>query len=153
MKSFNPKSIQRKRWGSEKIYYMSHYLFLHKFKKIAYLFKYINMMIFRNFIPPEVKIGKRLDLPHGGFGVIMHKKTIIGDDAVILHNVTIADGDVQIGNRVYIGTGAIIVGPAKIGDDVIIGANTFVNFNVPNGSTVIGQKGRIVMNREMNIYD
>lgn len=148
MKSLNPKAIQRRRWGAEKIYYISHYLLLHNFRRLSYLLKYVNMMIFRNYIPPEVKIGQRLDLPHGGFGVIMHKDTIIGDDAVILHNVTIADGGVEIGDSVYIGTGTTILGPAKIGDNVIIGANTFVNFDIPSDYKAVGQKGRIISLRE-----
>ena len=74
----------------------------------------------------------------------MHEDTIIGDDAIIFHNVTIANGGARIGHRVYIGTGSIIIGAVKIGDDVIIGANTVASFDVPNGATVIGPKGTIL---------
>jgi serine O-acetyltransferase len=141
----NPKVVPHKKWGAEQLYYWSHWLWRRGNKKLAYGLKYLNVMIFRNFIPPEVQIGHRLDLPHGGFGVVIQRDTVIGDDAVILHGVTIADGGVRIGHRVYIGTGAVIVGPSVIGDDVRIGANTVVNFDVPAGATVVGGKGRIIL--------
>lgn len=142
--SFNPRYVAHHQWGAERLYYLSHWLWKKKLRFCAYLIKYINMFIFRNFIPPEVQIGQRLDLPHGGFGVIIQENTIIGDDAIIFHNVTLANGNIEIGHRVYIGTGAIIIGPAKIGDDVAIGANTLVNYDVPSKSTVVGPKGRVL---------
>lgn len=141
--SKNSRIVGNKQRGAESIYYLSHFLYLNKFRRTAYLLKRINQILFRVYIPPEVTIGKRLALPHGGFGVVMHRGTVIGDDAIIFHNVTIANGGAIIGDRVYIGTGVVIVGNVKIGDDVTIGANTFVNFNVPSNSTVVGQKGTI----------
>lgn len=144
IKNKNPKWVPQKKWGAEKLFYLSHFLHVQGFKKAAYFIKYFNMFIFRNFIPPEVNIGKRLDLPHGGFGVVMQKNTVIGDDAIIFHNVTFANGGARIGDRVYIGTGAVLIGAVKIGDDVVIGANSVVNFDVPDGATVVGQPGRII---------
>jgi serine O-acetyltransferase len=142
--SKNSKSVPHKERGAEKLYYFSHYLVNKKRRKLAYLVKRINTLLFKNFIPPEVTIGERLDLPHGGFGVVMHKTTRIGDDAIILHNVTIADGGAQIGDRVYIGTGVVIVGEVKIGDDVKIGANALINFDVPSNAVVVSPLGRIL---------
>ena len=142
--SNNPRHAAHHKWGAERLYYLSHWLWEKKLRFCAYLIKYINMFIFRNFIPPEVQIGQRLDLPHGGFGVVMQKNTTIGDDAIIFHNVTLASGNIKIGDRVYIGTGAVILGPVIIGDDVVIGANTFVNYDVPSRATVVGPKGRIL---------
>lgn len=144
IKSENPRSMGYKAHGAERIYYLSRYFYEKKFRRISNTFKRINQFIFRVYIPPGVIIGKRLDLPHGGFGVVIHAGVIIGDDAIIFHNVTIGNGGASIGDRVYIGTGSIIVGKIRIGDDVTIGANTFVNFDVPSGSTVVGQKGTII---------
>lgn len=56
----------------------------------------------------------------------------IGFGSVISHNVTIGNGGARIGNRVYIGCCAAILGNINIGDDVAIGANTVVNFDVPS---------------------
>jgi serine O-acetyltransferase len=69
------------------------------------------------------------------------------DNAIIFHNVTIGHakpGPVIIGDRLYAGTGAKILGPLQIGDDVTIGANAVVTFDVPDGATVVSQKARMI---------
>ncbi len=43
-----------------------------------------------------------------------------------------------IDSNVYIGTKVIIVGRLKLGNDVLIAPNSFVNFDVPNHNVVIG---------------
>lgn len=43
-----------------------------------------------------------------------------------------------IGNNVWIGINAVIVGNVKIGDDVLIAPNSYVNCDVPNHSIVFG---------------
>ncbi len=43
-----------------------------------------------------------------------------------------------IGDRVYIGIGSVVIGNITIGDDVMIAPNSFVNFDVPAHSIVIG---------------
>jgi len=50
-----------------------------------------------------------------------------------------------IGNNVYIGTGATLVGKIKVGNGAKIAANTLVITNVPEGATVMGVPGRIIM--------
>lgn len=140
----NPRAVATPKWGVERIYYLSRHLHEEGWHKFAYLFKFINTFLFRAYIPPQVKIGARLDLPHGGFGVVMHEDTEIGCDAIIFHNVTIANGGARIGKRVYIGTGATLIGAVKIGDDVVIGANAVVTFDVPCGAKVIPPSGLII---------
>lgn len=148
--SQNPHSVPHPHRGSEALYYCSHTL--HSKKYIGSLFsaflKRLNQFVFHVNIPPQVKIGKRLELAHGGFGVVIHQNTIIGDDAIIFHNVTIGNGGARIGNRVYIGTGVVIIGAVKIGDDVSIGANTVINFDVPAGATVVGTRAKIITAEE-----
>jgi serine O-acetyltransferase len=43
-----------------------------------------------------------------------------------------------IGDKVFVGINSTIVGNIKIGNDVMIAPNTFVNFDVPDHSIVIG---------------
>lgn len=50
-----------------------------------------------------------------------------------------------LGDEVYIGTGATLVGKIKVGSGAKIAANTLVMTNVPEGATVMGVPGRIVM--------
>ena len=49
-----------------------------------------------------------------------------------------------IGDFVWMGTNSVIVGGIKIGNDVLIAPGSFVNFDVPDNSLVIGNPGKIV---------
>lgn len=146
MNSFNPRSFPHPSWGAERLYYASHALYLRKgiWRIFAAILKRINQIVFHVNIPAQVAIGARVEFAHGGFGVVIHHNTIIGDDAIIFHNVTIGNGGARIGDRVYIGTGAVIIGEVTIGNDVTIGANAVVNFDVPDRVTVVGQKAKII---------
>jgi serine O-acetyltransferase len=127
---------------------LSRRLWTRGFRRFALIVKYLNVVIFRAYIDCQAEIGERLDLPHGGFGVVIGPEVKIGDDAIILHNVTIGHakpGPVVIGDRFCAGTGAIIIGPLRIGNDVTIGANTTVTFDVPDGATVVSQKARVIL--------
>ena len=42
------------------------------------------------------------------------------------------------------GTNSVIVGRITIGNNVLIAPNTFVNFDVPNNSIVIGNPAKII---------
>ncbi len=148
----NPHSVPHPSWGSERIYRISNKLFYKGpvGRIISLVLKRLNQIIFHVNIPPQVIIGKRLELAHGGFGIVMHYDTVIGNDAIIFQNVTIANGGARIADRVYIGAGAVIIGDAKIGNDVAIGANAVVNFDVPSGVTVVGPKARIIYTENKN---
>lgn len=100
-------------------------------------------------IPYDTTIGKGFYLAHFG-RVIIHPKSIIG------HNVNVSTGVVigtqfrgrrkgapEIGNYVWIGANAIIVGKVHIGNNVLIAPGAYVNFDVPDGSIVIGNPGLI----------
>lgn len=150
--SRNSRSVPHPKWGAEHIYYLSNRLYRNNFKLFAWILKRINQFVFHVNIQPQVVIGERLELAHGGFGIVMHADTKIGDDAIIFHNVTIGNGGARIGDRVYIGTGAVIIGAQKIGNDVAIGANAVVSFDVPDNSTVVGPKGRILEGKNPLIH-
>lgn len=45
-----------------------------------------------------------------------------------------------IGDNVSIGNGAIVVGPIVIGNNVIIGANSYIDKDVPDNTKIIGNK-------------
>jgi len=56
----------------------------------------------------------------------------------------VSGGTVEIGSRVWIGDNCVIVGPAKIGDGSIVGANSVVTGHVPSGVMVAGTPARII---------
>lgn len=117
-------------------------LFQTKLRRIGYRFGFD--------IPISVKLGRGLKLGHFG-GVVLQGAVQIGENCLISHNVTIGKvprgkrkGSPTIGDRCYIGTGSVIAGGITVGNDVLIGPNTFVNFDVPDGSVVLGSPGKIV---------
>ena len=101
------------------------------------------------WIPAEIKCGKGMIIAHWG-RIIVNPHTIIGDDFSISSGVVIGrdmrgkrKGTPTFGNRVVIKTGATIVGNVRIGDDVLIAPNAYVNFDVPDHSVVLGNPGKI----------
>jgi serine O-acetyltransferase len=102
-------------------------------------------------IHPGANIGKNFFIDHGT-GVVIGETAEIGDNCVMFHNVTLGGTGKHrgkrhptIGNNVFIGTGATLLGPITVGDNVKIGANSFVVMHdVPDNCTVIGTPGRIV---------
>ncbi len=102
-------------------------------------------------IHPGATIGRGFFVDHGA-GVVIGETTIIGDNCVLFHNVTLGGtGKHQgkrhptIGNKVLIGTGATLLGPLTVGDNVKIGAGSFIFMHdVPDNCTVAGAPARIV---------
>ena len=50
----------------------------------------------------------------------------------------------SLGNRVWVGSNAVIVGNVRIGNDVLVAPNAYVNFDVPDHSIVIGNPARVI---------
>jgi serine O-acetyltransferase len=101
--------------------------------------------IFVGFDAP-LNLPRNLILPHP-YAVVINSHAIIGSDCVIYQSVTIGSdryGNVPtIGDRVTIYSGSVIVGKVFIGDDSIIGANSFVNSDVPKNSIYQGNPARL----------
>jgi serine acetyltransferase len=131
------------------IYRASAYLHRHGFKRSARLLKMLNFVLFHAIIPPELVAGANFEIGHLGLGVVIHPRTILGDDVHLYHGVTLATDIaiddarcMRIGNRVRVGAGAILVGPIEIGDGAIIGAGSVVTSDVEPGAVVIGVPAR-----------
>ncbi|MCU1301765.1 MAG: serine acetyltransferase [Candidatus Sulfotelmatobacter sp.] len=101
-------------------------------------------------IDPQASIGEGLCVGHIG-GVHINPQAVLGRNCDIAHRVTIGasamgrQGAPVLGDDVYIGTGATLVGKIKVGSGAKIAANTLVMTNVPEGATVMGVPGRIIM--------
>ncbi|MGH1518925.1 serine O-acetyltransferase [Chryseobacterium sp. JK1] len=101
-------------------------------------------------IYPETQIGEGFYLGHWG-SLVINPKTIIGKNCNIAQGVTIGqqnrgknEGSPIIGDEVWIGTNAVIVGAITIGNNVLIVPNSYVNFDVPSHSVVIGNPAKII---------
>ena len=97
----------------------------------------------------KTNIGKGLYIGHP-HGITINPEAVIGENCNIHKGVTIGQenrgkrkGVPTLGNEVWVGVNATIVGKVNIGDDVMIAPNSFVNFDVPDHSVVIGNPGVI----------
>ena len=100
-------------------------------------------------VPAETRLGPRCKLSHGGNGVVVHRRALVGSGVMICQQVTIGGaarsrGVPFIGNDVYLGAGCKILGDVSVGDDSVVGANAVVAKSVPPGSVVVGNPGRII---------
>lgn len=101
-------------------------------------------------IHPGAKIGKGFFCDHGA-GVVIGETAIIGNNIVLFHNVTLGGTGKQsgkrhptIGDNVFIGTAATLLGPITVGDNVKIGANSFIVMrDIPSNTTVTGTPAKI----------
>ena len=127
--------------------------------KIVYYLKYKRLTSITGIqIPIKTKIGEGFYIGHCG-RIIINPNTVLGRNINIATGVTIGQenrgkrkGTPIIGDNVWIGTNAVIVGNIKIGNDVIIAPLSYVNFDVPDHSIVIGNPGKII-NREQATKD
>lgn len=91
------------------------------------------------------------DFVHGLTGIIISPYAHIGKNARIFHHVTIGAREVVpgdapvIGDNVTIFPCATIIGKIRIGNNVKIGPNVCVWFDVPDNATVVVQKPRIIL--------
>lgn len=115
----------------------------------------MNRIVFSCDISASVKTGKCLQLYHNGLGVVIHPKTIIGNNCAIYQNVTLGgngkkdkgisqSGAPTLEDNVKVFCGACVLGPITIGHDSYIGANAVVTKNVPPDSLVFGNPCQIV---------
>lgn len=86
-------------------------------------------------------------LEHNGLGVVISRMAIIGNDCRIYQHVTIGAGKGGypiIGNNVTIYANSVVVGNIRIGDNCIIGANSFVNVDVPDNTVYAGVPAKFI---------
>lgn len=101
-------------------------------------------------IPARTGIGEGFYIGHLG-RIIIHPNARLGKNVNISTGVTIGTenrgkrkGTPEISDNCWIGTNAVVVGNIKIGSDVLIAPLTYVNFDVPDHSIVIGNPGKII---------
>lgn len=109
-----------------------HKLYNLKFRFIPRLISQLTRFLTGIEIHPGATIGKRLFIDHG-MGIVIGETAQIGDDCTIYHGVTLGGTGKDkgkrhptIGNNVMIGTGAKVLGPIKIEDNIKIGAGAIV---------------------------
>lgn len=101
-------------------------------------------------IPARTQIGEGFYIGHSG-RVIINPEAKLGKNMNISTGVVIGrenrgarEGSPTFDGCCWIGANAVIVGNVRIGEDVLIAPLSYVNFDVPPHSIVIGNPARII---------
>lgn len=128
----------------------AHFLYKHNLKFLARVISQLTRFFTGIEIHPGATIGRRCFIDHG-MAVVIGETTEIGDDVTLYQGVTLGGTGKDtgkrhptIGNRVIVSSGARVLGPFTVGDDVKIGAGSIVLNEIPPGCTVVGIPGKIV---------
>lgn len=108
-------------------------------------------------IHPAATIGKGLFIDHG-MGVVIGETTVIGDNCTLYQGVTLGGTGKDhgkrhptLGNHVMVGSGAKVLGPFTVGDNVRIAANAVVLSAIPEDCTAVGIPARVVRKGGMKV--
>jgi len=128
----------------------AHWFYKHNMKLVARIISQEARKQTGIEIHPGAKIGRRCFIDHG-MGVVIGETTEIGDDCTLYQGITLGGTGKEkgkrhptLGNRVVVSSGARVLGPFKVGDDVKIGSGSVVLQEIPSGCTVVGVPGKIV---------
>ena len=128
----------------------AHWCYRHNLKLTGRVISQLTRFFTGIEIHPGAVIGRRCFIDHG-MGVIIGETAEVGDDVTIYQGVTLGGTGKDtgkrhptIGNRVIIASGAKVLGPFTVGDDVKIGSGSVVLKEIPAGCTVVGIPGTIV---------
>ncbi len=91
----------------------------------------------------EAEIGPGL-LIHSPYSIGIGP-TRVGKNCTVGMGVLITGGAKGVGDNVYFGPGAKVIGDTRIGNNVVVAANSLVITDVPDNSTVIGVPARITV--------
>jgi serine O-acetyltransferase len=110
-------------------------------------------------VPLPVRIGEGCLLVHGGYGIVIHPRTSLGDRVKLYPGVTLGRADIhraaeesafegiEVGNDVVLSPGAKVLGKAgvlKIGSGAVIGANAVVLEDVGENEIWAGVPARFI---------
>src|ERR1700685_2543729 len=107
----------------------------------ALFWQRFNQMFFGIFISPDADIGPGMVI-HTPYGIFI-PPVKIGANCTFTSGVLIGSGCKSVGDNVYFGAGCKIVGDAKIGNNVVIVANSVVLTDVADNLTIMGVPARI----------
>lgn len=126
-----------------------------------------NSLNYTEIIDIGTNISKRIRVGRGTVimpGVTINSSVVIGEHAIVNTNASIDHdcilmdyvhispnttlcGGVHIGEGTHIGAGAVVIPGVKIGKWVKIGAGSVIIRDIPDNTTVVGNPGRSVNNR------
>lgn len=132
------------------------YRLAQKYKNNSFIYFFLRLLKRRYKIKHGYDISFDAQIEKGFYltshpGHVIMGPVKIGRYCNINHSVTIGrtykDGKIchpVIEDFVWIGTGAVIVGGIRIGKNVLIAPNAYVNVDIPDNSLVIGNPAKII---------
>jgi serine O-acetyltransferase len=107
----------------------------------ALIWQRLNQMFFGIFISPDAQIGPGMVI-HTPYGIFI-PPVKFGANCTFTTVTLINSGCKSVGDNVYFGAGCKIIGDVKIGNNVVIVANSVVLTDVPDNLTIMGVPARI----------
>jgi len=130
---------------------LAHWFFKRKLFFIARVISQASRFFTGIEIHPGAKIGRRFFIDHG-MGIVIGETCEIGDNVTVYQGVTLGGTGKEKGKRhptvkdnALIATGAKVLGSITIGENSKIGAGAVVLSDVPDNSTVVGMKAKVVV--------
>jgi serine O-acetyltransferase len=115
-------------------------------KLLSKILEYSIRVLFSSDISSKSNIGSGLLIQHGQ-DIVIGADVVLGVNCTIFNGCTLGNKDLSlssfknqptVGNNVTICTGAKILGPVIIGNNVTIGANSVVLHNIPDNCIAVG---------------
>ncbi len=127
----------------------AHWLWVHNLKFWARFVSHIGRFLTGVEIHPGAVIGRRVVIDHG-MGIVIGETAEVGDDVLIYMGVVLGGTALEnvkrhptVEDGVVLGSGAIVLGPIRVGKGAKVGAGSVVVRSVPPGATVVGVPARI----------
>ena len=139
------------RWEKQFHYYLRKASTTKGLFQYYYRWKYKHVRLKHGIeISYTTSIGKGFYVGHP-YNITINPRAIIGNNCSVHKGVLIGEelrgnrkGSPCLGDCVWVGINAAIVGKVSIGNDVLIAPNSYVNFDVPDHSIVLGNPGKII---------
>ena len=163
--AFSGEEPQRRRWRSSfsprfacvSLVRIAHSLHRRGWRRLAKLASLANFVIFGLEAPAQLPIGPGLVIPHSQGTVI--GAGYIGCNVTIYQQVTfgakLADFSFDPASRPHVCDGAVVtsgakvLGPVRIGENALVGANAVVVRDVPDHAIVGGVPAKIIGSRRV----
>ena len=131
------------------LYRVGRFFYEKRIPLVPSIIRYLIFFLYNSDVPSSVRIGRGSVFGHGGIGVVLHARSVIGDNCIIGQGVTVGGKSREsnvpvIGDNVYIAAGARVIGPVTIGNHVIIGANAVVTSDIRNNTMVGGVPAKVI---------
>jgi serine O-acetyltransferase len=128
------------------IYRIAHGIYYSPLRPLAWPLVALGRLVFASEIHPAACLGKRLGFAHT-VGVVVGGGVRGESDLTLFANVTLGMGSRGawpiLGKHVTVYSGAVVVGPARVGDGCRIGANAFLNADAASNSTIVAVPGAL----------